>query len=161
MDRHKGIRDQMPLTEEQKRAALHKRGQACVIAGAGTGKTAALSERIIHLIKDRKLNPKRILVTTFTRKATAELSARVYERLGEVAQKLRVSTIDAFIWEYAQRAARSGLMRSARLLGEAEQRVLLLQCAWETFGQSNAYFSSRSWWAENADKAGLVSLLET
>jgi superfamily I DNA/RNA helicase len=52
----------------------------------------------------------------------------------------------------------SGLIRSARLIGKAEQRVLLLHCAWEVFGQREAY--SRDSWTENADKAGLVGLLE-
>ncbi len=49
-------------------------------------------------------------------------------------------------------------MPTARLISEAEQRVLLLQCAWETFGQATAY--SRFSWIVTADKAGILGLLE-
>jgi len=130
-----------------------------VIAGAGTGKTTTLSKRISYLVEKRHLDPKRILVTTFTRKATAELYNNAYEDLGEdVANQLKISTIDALIWDLAQQATHQGLMTSARLIGEANHRVLLLYCAWEAFGQSNAY--SRSSWTKWADKAGLVGLLE-
>jgi len=146
------------LTDEQKKAASHKKGQACVIAGAGTGKTRTLTERIFWLIEDQHLDPNRILVTTFTRKATAELYNKAYERVDEVAQKLRISTIDALIWDLAQQAMQLGLIESARLIEEAEKRLLLLRSAWEVFGQQNSY--SRSSWTENAGKAGLVGLLE-
>lgn len=150
--------DQLPLTEDQKRAVHHGKGSACVIAGAGTGKTTALSERIFHSVEETGLEPNRILITTFTRKATAELYNRAYRRLGEVAQKLRISTIDALIWELAQQATHRGLMPSVRLVGEADRRVLLLHCAWEVFGQVMAY--SRSSWTKTADEAGLIDLLE-
>lgn len=146
------------LTDEQKKAVIHNKGSACVIAGAGTGKTTTLTERIFYLVENRNIDPSRILVTTFTRKATAELYNRAYERLGERAQKLRISTIDALIFEFAQQAMHRGLMPTARLIGEAEQRLLLLQSAWEVFGQAFAY--PRSSWTNAADKAGVVSLLE-
>lgn len=167
------------LTEEQKKAVSHKKGPACVIAGAGTGKTTALSERIVYLVEECRIDPKRIVVTTFTRKATAELYDRAYKRLGAASHQLKISTIDALVWDLAQKAMQRELMRSARLIGEANQRVLLLQCAWETFGQDNANsifsrtkdvdkavldYSFRNMyrhpWTENADKAGLVGLLE-
>lgn len=63
----------LELTEEQKRAAFHTEGPAYVIAGAGTGKTTVLIERICFLVENQKILPERIIVTTFTRKATAEL----------------------------------------------------------------------------------------
>lgn len=149
------------LTEEQKKAVSHKKGPACVIAGAGTGKTTALAERIFYLFDEMRLDPKRIVVTTFTRKATAELYNRTHQQLGEAAQQLRISTIDALIWDLAQQAMHCDLMRAARLIGEANQRVLLLHCAWEVFGYKSAYSKySKSSWTENADKAGLVGILE-
>lgn len=104
------------------------------------------------------MDPNRIIVTTFTRKATAELYDRVYERLGEKAQQLRISTIDALIWDFAREAMHQGSMQSAQLIGEANQRVLLLDCAWEAFGKKLSH--RRSSWAVSADKAGLVGLLE-
>lgn len=144
------------MTEEQEKAVSHKRGPACVIAGAGTGKTTALAERILHLVERRHFDPARILVTTFTRKATAELYRKAYEGLGEHSQQLRISTIDALIGDLARRAAERGLMRSKRLIGQAGERVLLLQSAWETFGD-NSY---REEWTRRAGQIDLVGLME-
>jgi len=55
------------LTNEQRKAVFHSKGAACVMAGAGTGKTTALVERIFFLVDDQQIEPKRIIVTTFTR----------------------------------------------------------------------------------------------
>lgn len=146
------------LTNEQKTAVFHSKGAACVIAGAGTGKTTALAERIVFLVETQQIDPKRIIVTTFTRKATAELYDRTHTRLGEKAQQLRISTIDALIWDLAREAMNQGIMQSRQLIGEANQRVLLLDCAWEVFGSGQS--TPRSSWTSSADEAGLVRLLE-
>ncbi|MCE5251619.1 ATP-dependent helicase [bacterium] len=146
------------LTEEQNSAVLHSQGPACVVAGAGTGKTTALVYRIFFLVDHQNIAPNRIIITTFTRKATAELYDRAFQHLGKVAQQLRISTIDALIWDFACKAMHRELMRSAQLIGEPNQRVLLFHCAWEEFGNKST--CSRNIWTEKADKAGLVSLLE-
>jgi superfamily I DNA/RNA helicase len=148
----------MNLTEEQRRAVEHGSGPACVIAGAGTGKTTALTERLVWLVEQRGLDPRRILATTFTRKATAELYDRAYRRLGERAQQLCISTIDAFVRDLSLEVANRGFMRSARLLDDAQRRVLLLKCAWEVIGKPGD--DSRDYWFNRADKIGLVGLLE-
>jgi len=147
-----------PPTEEQLRAIRHDRGAACVVAGAGTGKTHTLCERIVHLIGDRGLDPKRILVTTFTRKATAELYQRTFERLGDRARSVKISTIDALIFDLAQEASNRGFMPHRQLLGEAESRVLLLEAAWETIGSGHS--CGRTHWSGDAEKIGLVGVLE-
>lgn len=146
------------LTDEQEMAAFHKRGPACVLAGAGTGKTTTLSHRLSYLVNDLHVDPKRILVTTFTRKATAELYANAYRQLGDPAQQLRISTIDALVWDLAQKAMQQGLMPTVQLLGDAHQRLLLLHYAWDTFGQASGY--DRESWAKRVDRANLVRLLE-
>lgn len=152
--------DDKPLTGEQKKAASHKKGPACVIAGAGTGKTTTLSGRIVYLVKDQGCDPKRLVITTFTRKATVELYERAHQQLGDLAQQLRISTIDALIWDLAQRAMQRGLIRTARLFDGPNRRVLLLHCAWEAFGQKNAY--SKNSWIKAADdhRINLLNLLE-
>lgn len=150
------------LTTGQREAAVHLGGAACVIAGAGTGKTTALCERIVFLVKEMGLPPDRVLVTTFTRKATAELYDRTLTSLGELASRLWISTIDALIWDLAHQAMHDKLMRPAQLIDDAQQRVLLLHCAWETIGKKRSwgYSSSREWWTEKAAEDGLMGLLE-
>ncbi len=149
------------LTIEQKKAVEHKTGPACVIAGAGTGKTFTLAKRIEYLVKKRRFKPSRILVTTFTRKATAELYRKAYDRLGKRAQQLRITTIDALIGDLARRAAKRGLMSPKRVIQEAEQRVLLLQCAWETFESFSTRRMDRRQWAEEAGRCNIVGQMET
>ena len=147
------------LTDEQVRAAHHQRGPACVIAGAGTGKTHTLTERICFLIENLNIEPRRILVATFTNKSTADLYNKVLRRLGEATHRIRISTIDSLIWDLAQSAISKKLMPPTRLVGDAHQRILLLESAWATFGKRGSSFG-KEWWTENADKASLVNLIE-
>jgi DNA helicase-2/ATP-dependent DNA helicase PcrA len=57
-----------------------------MLAGAGTGKTKALTARIVHLLTLRKARPNEILAVTFTNKAAREMKLRVGRMLGEVAE---------------------------------------------------------------------------
>ncbi|MEP6906327.1 MAG: UvrD-helicase domain-containing protein, partial [Gemmatimonadales bacterium] len=67
------------LNPQQAAAATYGDGPLLIIAGAGTGKTRTLVYRVAHLI-DRGVNPDRILLLTFTRRASQEMLSRV-ERL--------------------------------------------------------------------------------
>lgn len=64
---------------EQKQAIAHGRGPALVVAGAGTGKTAVITQRILQLITAKKVAPEKILALTFTDKAAAQMQDRVDE----------------------------------------------------------------------------------
>ena len=61
-------------------------GPVLMLAGAGTGKTKALTARIVHLLHLRKARPNEILAVTFTNKAAREMKLRVGRMLGEVAE---------------------------------------------------------------------------
>lgn len=65
----------------QKDAIEHKKGPSLVIAGAGTGKTYVITQRIIQLINDKLANSDEILALTFTNKAAEEMSERVDKEL--------------------------------------------------------------------------------
>ena len=90
------------LNEEQLAAVTHEPGSpAAVIAGAGSGKTRVLTERVIWLITERDVIPRTIIALTFTNKAAAELKGRVYEALGKDPEDKdfkgpRVGTIHSF-----------------------------------------------------------------
>ncbi len=64
---------------EQKQAIAHGRGPALVVAGAGTGKTAVITQRILQLITAKKVASEKILALTFTDKAAAQMQDRVDE----------------------------------------------------------------------------------
>ena len=68
------------LNQEQQDAVLHTHGPMLVLAGAGTGKTKTLVYRVARLIHDG-VDPKRILLLTFTRKASQEMLKRAAQLL--------------------------------------------------------------------------------
>ncbi|MBC7462708.1 MAG: ATP-dependent helicase [Actinobacteria bacterium] len=65
------------LDEDQREVALATRGPVCVIAGAGTGKTKAITHRIAYASAIGTMNPQRVLALTFTARAAGEMRARL------------------------------------------------------------------------------------
>lgn len=76
------------LNPEQLKACLAIKGKVLVLAGAGSGKTSVLTERIIHLIQDQKVPPNAILGLTFTNKAAAEMRERITKGVGKTTASL-------------------------------------------------------------------------
>lgn len=86
----------MKLNKEQKEAVLATEGPSLVLAGAGSGKTMVITERIKHLIEDKSVLPERILSITFTNKAAKEMKDRVIELIGERGRMTEISTFHSF-----------------------------------------------------------------
>jgi DNA helicase-2/ATP-dependent DNA helicase PcrA len=87
----------LKLNAAQKRAITHGEGPLLVIAGAGTGKTRVITERIRHLLEsDSSLSGENILGLTFTDKAAAEMKSRVVKAAGERAKNVTLKTFHAF-----------------------------------------------------------------
>jgi DNA helicase-2/ATP-dependent DNA helicase PcrA len=87
----------LKLNEEQRRAITHGEGPLLVIAGAGTGKTRVITERIRHLLQSNpELSGENILALTFTRKAAGEMKARVVKATGERGKDVTLATFHSF-----------------------------------------------------------------
>ena len=66
------------LNTEQLRAVNHRDGPMLVLAGPGSGKTAVLVNRVLHLVKEEHVDPHSILVLTFSRAAAEQMQVRFY-----------------------------------------------------------------------------------
>src|SRR5256884_2071107 len=87
----------LKLNEAQERAVTHGQGPLLVIAGAGTGKTRVITERIRHLLQsDDTLSGENILGLTFTKKAAGEMKARVVKATGERGKAVTLATFHSF-----------------------------------------------------------------
>ncbi|MGB7419763.1 MAG: UvrD-helicase domain-containing protein [Erythrobacter sp.] len=76
------------LNSPQREAVLTTEGPVLMLAGAGTGKTAALTARLAHLVATRRAWPSQILCVTFTNKAAREMRERVARHLGQPGEGL-------------------------------------------------------------------------
>lgn len=84
------------LNQEQKNAVLHKDGPALVIAGAGTGKTRVITERIAHIAKENYCANKEILALTFTDKSAFEMEERIDTLMPIGYENINIGTFHSF-----------------------------------------------------------------
>lgn len=81
------------LNPQQQAAVLHSGSPLLVLAGAGSGKTRVITEKILHLVEQQSVEAKNIAAITFTNKAAREMKARISKRLAkEKSRGLTVST---------------------------------------------------------------------
>jgi len=115
------------LDAAQQAVVEHPGGPLLVLAGPGTGKTTTLVESVVERIERRGIAPDRILVLTFSRRAAADLRARIATRLGRTTVTPLAMTFHAFGYALLRRFAdrvgpdTGGLTPPVRLLTGPEQ----------------------------------------
>lgn len=121
------------LTLQQKKAINFNEGPLLIIAGAGTGKTTVITERIKHLILEKKINPENILALTFTEKAAKEMQDRVDLIMPFGYSEMWIDTFHGFCEKILrENAINIGLDSSFKLLTETES-ILLVKKNFEKF----------------------------
>src|SRR3989344_8491453 len=114
------------LNPEQKEAVTHDQGPLLIVAGAGTGKTTVIAQRIGWLIEQEKCKTDGILALTFTDKAAGEMEERVDRLLPYGYVDLWIMTFHAFAEKILQRhALEIGIPNDFKLLNQTEQWLLV------------------------------------
>ncbi|WP_407670175.1 ATP-dependent helicase [Nonomuraea solani] len=104
------------LDEHQRAVVGHRRGPLLVLAGPGTGKTTTIVESVVDRIERRGVDPERVLILTFSRKAAEELRQRVTGRLRRTTRTPLALTFHSYAYAL--------LRRESVLAGKAPPRLL-------------------------------------
>ncbi len=117
------------LNPEQQEAVRHAAGPLLILAGAGSGKTRVITQRIAFLIRERGVAPSRILAITFTNKAAAEMKERIGSLIGPRMAGMWVGTFHSMLLRILrQHADRIGFTRDFVILDTDDQQRLLREC---------------------------------
>ncbi|HEY8199990.1 MAG TPA: UvrD-helicase domain-containing protein [Actinomycetota bacterium] len=114
------------LNPQQRAAMLHGDGPLLIVAGAGSGKTAVLTRRVAHLVRDRGVPPFGILAITFTNKAAEEMRERTASLIGNVARKMWMGTFHSMFGRVLRKEApRLGYSTSFTIYDSSDSERLL------------------------------------
>jgi len=114
------------LNKEQLQAIKHKEGPLLIIAGAGTGKTTVITQRIKYLVEKGLAKPQEILALTFTEKAAREMEERVDVALPYGYTNMWIMTFHSFCERILRREGlHIGMDPKSKLMTEAETMQLI------------------------------------
>lgn len=114
------------LNQAQKEAIEYTNGPLLIVAGAGTGKTTVITEKIAYLIENNLAKPEQIVALTFTEKAAFEMEERVDERLKLPYNNIQISTFHTFCQRLLEQyGLEIGLPNSFKLITETDAWLLI------------------------------------
>jgi len=161
----------MTLTKDQKKAVQSLGKNILVSAGAGTGKTRVLVERILHILRTQKATIPELLVLTFTEKAANEIKTRLSESFRELnlerprrdLEKAAISTFHSFaVRLLREHPIEAGVDPDFRVI-ETEQSELLKEEAMNAmiaklYGEKNDAFEILPVYGEDSVRSGILKV---
>lgn len=123
----------MKLNPGQQQAVEYVQGPCLVLAGAGSGKTRVITNKIAHLIRNTGYQPRQIAAVTFTNKAAREMKERVAQTLGrKEAKGLMISTFHTLGLEIIKREYKAlGMKSNFSLFDDQDQLALLRELTFD------------------------------
>lgn len=118
------------LNDKQKEAVIDQSKNLLVLAGAGSGKTRVITEKIVYSIRELGLKPWEILGVTFTNKACREMRERIERMLPEIdINNMNLRTFHSFgVWLLRRWGSRIGLSSDFQIYDDDDSTALLAQC---------------------------------
>ncbi|MFQ6009147.1 MAG: ATP-dependent helicase, partial [Candidatus Zixiibacteriota bacterium] len=132
------------LNDAQREAVTTTAGPLLIIAGAGSGKTRALTRRLAYILTERLAEPHQVLAVTFTNKAAEEMKTRISQLLGTDIPGLHVSTFHSFCARFLRQEADAiGYGRTFTILDADDSETLVKNCIKE-LGLSGSQFTPKA-----------------
>jgi len=131
------------LSAEQVAAVRATDGPILILAGAGSGKTRVITERVSFLVSELGVDPADILAVTFTNKAADEMRHRIEERLGSRATSAWVMTFHALCVRILRRHAEEAGLARQFVIYDQDECLSLIKRAIASVGLSDKTYSPR------------------
>ena len=131
------------LSPEQTAAVRAAHGPALILAGAGSGKTRVITERVSYLVTDLGVDPREILAVTFTNKAADEMRRRMEERLGPEARSAWIMTFHALCVRILRRHPEDAGLHRDFVIYDQDESLALVKRAIASVGLSDKTYAPR------------------
>ena len=131
------------LSGEQIAAVRAAHGPALILAGAGSGKTRVITERVSFLVSELGVDPREILAVTFTNKAADEMRRRIEERLGPTAASTWVMTFHALCVRILRRHPEDAGLSKDFVIYDQDESLSLVKRAIASVGLSDKTYAPR------------------
>lgn len=122
------------LNDEQRRAVTTTDGPLLILAGAGSGKTRVITNKIAYLIEEKNIKAYNILAITFTNKAAREMQSRVEDIIGTASKMVWISTFHAFCTKILRYEASHILYENNFTIYDTQDKQVLIKNCMQTLG---------------------------
>ncbi|HRB12246.1 MAG TPA: UvrD-helicase domain-containing protein, partial [Vicinamibacteria bacterium] len=133
----------LSLSAEQVAAVRAAHGPTLILAGAGSGKTRVITERVSFLVSEMGVHPREILAVTFTNKAADEMRRRIEERLGPGAKSAWIMTFHALCVRILRRHPEDAGLSRDFVIYDQDESVSLVRRAIASMGISDKTYAPR------------------